>query len=128
MPRVDWPKIKTGEKTELRSQGRHAVQRNVLSPPEPIVGYCFIRHRAEAEARLFVAEDCWTEPLGSIDRESLAHEGFDSMADFKRYWKGRFRVYKPLNEIQVVQLRPWQPHDERQCADALMTRLYGRWL
>ena len=73
-------------------------------------------------------EECWSEPLGAISGESLTREGFDSMADFRAYWRRRYRDFKPLTTVQVFRLRPWREDDVDELARKLLGELYGTWL
>lgn len=129
IPLVDWPAITQGRKTEFRAVGRHATHANRLKAPAPIVGYALQRFRADAQARLFVLEDAWTEPLGAISPASLGREGFRSLREFRVYWNKRHRVgYKPLSTVSVYRLRPWEPADRDWLGFALLDHLYGEWL
>lgn len=133
LPRQDWAEITRGVKTELRSPGGPGIPPlSLLQPPSPIIVYSppsgfggrdFLR-------TLMVLEACWKEPLGAISRESLASEGFASLAEFRRYWKRRFdrtrrRPWDPTRPISVFKLRPWLGKDDEEFfAQLLLERLY----
>lgn len=133
VPLVDWPAIKAGRKTEFRAVGRHARGHLSLVTPGPVVCFAWRRHgRRDPETALMTLEAAWSEPLGAISPESLEREGFESLADFRRYWRdryfGRQGPFKPLTIVQVYRVRPWAPTDRVDMADALLRHLYGFWL
>lgn len=129
VPRIDWARVLTGEKRELRLTGYGALQ--TRSAPTPVVGYSFQSYRSLPDAALMVLERTWSEPLGAITRESLAAEGFQTLRDFKHYWRNRHKSvgYRPLAVVQVVQVRPWEKATDPELFGAeLLGRLFGRWL
>jgi hypothetical protein len=76
-----------------------------------------------------VLEAVWREPLGAISPESLAAEGFESFAHFRRAWCIREkRLFRPLHMTTAFRVRPWESDDDRAMADALLKRLYGEFL
>lgn len=132
LPRVDWARVLTGEKSEVRAAGRHALHHNRLTKlPMPVVGYSFQHYRHQAESALLVVERAWSEPLGAISPESLRAEGFDSYRDFRLYWKNRHQSvgYRPQSIVQVVQLRPWdRAEDPERFGRVLLEHLFGTWV
>jgi hypothetical protein len=124
VPALDWPKLISGHKTELRLTGR-GVLVTTLQPPSGMIGY--LRTPAGDRFRLFVCEDAWAEPLGAISDESLAREGFATRKEFRHYWRGRTHshVFKPLTTVQVVRLRPFGPGDRELLGNKLFDRLWG---
>lgn len=76
-----------------------------------------------------VLEETWKEPLGAISPESLKAEGFESLAQFRRYWMKRTRrQFRPAALITCYRVRPWEPDDERRFGASIMERLYGAFL
>lgn len=132
VPRVDWARVLTGEKRELRAAGRHALHHVRLgNVPTPVVGYSFQRYRSTCDSALLVVERAWSEPLGAISPESLAAEGFEQLRDFKLYWKARHASvgYRPAATVQCLQLRPWdKATDPELFGRLLLERLFGTWL
>jgi hypothetical protein len=81
------------------------------------------------DAKLMVLEDKWLEPLGAITAESLANEGFETVAEFRRYWMAREkRRFAPTRMVTVYRVRLWTPGDRAALGDMLMERLYGEHL
>ena len=132
VPQVDWRPLTSGEKTELRLVGHYSVHHNRLHAPQPIVVWCFRRFSKEPQSKLMVLDAAWSEPLGAISPESLAREGFESLAEFRRYWRNRHHgvlaSYKPLSTVQVYRLRPLEEADEADMGRALLRHLYADWL
>lgn len=133
LPRQDWAPITQGAKTEFRSPGGPGVPPlGLLKPPSPVIVYSPPSGYGGVELlhALMVLEECWKEPLGVISAESLANEGFDSLDEFRRYWKRRFdrtrrRAWDPTRPISVFRLRPWRgAEDEERFARLLLERLY----
>lgn len=130
VPRVDWAAICAGAKTEFRTSGRGSRAGVHIDLPRPVVAYSYAQYRQDPDTQLLVLEESWHEPLGAISAESLRREGFESMADFRRYWQGRHdhRLFKPLSRVQAYRVRPWTPDDREPMADKLLSDLYGAWL
>ena len=80
-----------------------------------------------ANAELMVLESMWREPLGAISPESLAAEGYGSLAEYRRYWMARERRrFAPTRMITVYDVRPWRgDEDVERFARLLLERLYG---
>lgn len=131
MPIADWPALLAGTKTELRIAGRMLRLTN-MPTPTPLVGIAFERfRRAEARAAMFYVEHVRTEMLGAIDEDSVRREGFETLAEFRRYWRNhrsKNNAFKPLLKVAVVRLRPWGPFDEEAMGQVLLNRLYGEYL
>lgn len=131
VPRTDWAAITTGHKTEFRSfqRPRQASARN-FDCPTPVVAYSYAKHRVEPYTALMVLEEAFMETLGAIGPESLAREGFETRADYRRYWRRRHTSsgWLPLSEVSVYRIRPWTPDDHRAMGDVLLHRLYGEFL
>jgi hypothetical protein len=73
-----------------------------------------------------VLEDIWIEPLGAITPESLEAEGFETFAEFRRYFCLREKTrFRPTRKITVYKVRPWVEGDEQNFAKRLFERLYG---
>ena len=124
----DWPAVKNGIKREFRG-GRGASSRTFnVECPTPVVAYC-IRAPNDYEARVMVLTNTWQEPLGAISDQSLAAEGFDTLAAFRRYWMLRERKrFQPTRMVFVYQVRPWEPDDLTELGVKLIDRLYGDFL
>lgn len=139
VPRVDWPAIRTGRKTELRIAGRHATSWlhglvNSEDPefPRPIVCWSMRRYRDSGDEAMFWLDEAWLEPLGAISDESLRREGFDgdrtrALKQFRRYWRNRHQSvgFRPLSPVHVLRIRPLQPVEYEAAGLALLRRLYG---
>lgn len=121
VPRLEWPKVAHGQKTELRVAG--AVSLFVC--PSPVIGYSTGEH--DVRVGLLVCEEVRSERLGAISPASLEAEGFESVDEFRRYWKARHDrgVYNPLSTVMVYRLRPWDPsEDPERFGRLLLDRLY----
>jgi hypothetical protein len=76
-----------------------------------------------------VLEAIWREPLGAISEKSLANEGYDSFAQFRRAWTIRERRRFPLTApVTVHRVRPWTPEVAAGMGEALLRQLYGEFL
>lgn len=130
IPLMDWPAITQGLKTELRMAGRGTPHVDRLRPPCPIVGYARGHHSPNLRTAMLVLEEAWSEPLGAISPESLRNEGFDSIREFRRYWRKRHRQtgYRALTRVSVFRLRAWRPDDEEEMGRVLLHRLYGEFI
>lgn len=132
IPRFDWPSVTTGEKTEFRAAGRHALAASRITFPVPVVGYTVWEHKPKT-SRLLLLEHADTEPLGAISEESLRREGFwtgnhrESYKAFQHYWRHRRRhdAFRPLTTVWVYRVRPFTVDDVEPSARRLFERLYG---
>lgn len=125
VPESEWLGVKRGRKSEFR---RRVTRVAVPEAPTPVVAYR-VTNGVNHEARLMVLERTWREPLGAISEESLAREGFRSLAEFRRHWKIRTKhPFRPLDEVQVYRVRPWEPGDMVTLGTCLIARLYGEHL
>lgn len=135
VPRVDWAALVQGEKTEFRTFRRaHTGSAENYRTPTPVVAYSHSTLPGrEVDTALLVLEHAWCEPLGLIDAEALEREGFETKAQFRRYWRGRHsnrmkreqRGWRPLAIVNVWQVRPWRDGDELEMGAVLLHRLYG---
>lgn len=133
IPRLDYNEIRVGAKREYRNYGRRTFEG--LTFPTPAVGYCQREwwqpeHLHEGiDTCLLVIEDSWTEPLGAISAESLAAEGFEDIGAFRRYFAERYPNggFRALANVIVYRVRPLTDEDEAAFAEAMWTRLYGRY-
>lgn len=129
VPADDWAKVKNGNKTEFRAGGGHSVTQlwNVVCPT-PVVAW-MARRNERYESALMVLEATWQEMVGAISEESLAAEGFPSMAHFRRYWMARTQQrFRPLQKVQVYRVRPMVADDEAILGRQLLRRLYSEHL
>jgi hypothetical protein len=129
VPTVDWIEVTRGMKTEFRGSPGAVSGLKFVEPPTPVVAYRVDRSHGY-DAALMVLEDRWQEELGSISPESLEAEGFETFAEFRRYFvlreRRRFRLTR---KVTVYRLRPWDPEaDPRRFADLLLDRLFGAFL
>lgn len=127
IPKVDWPSVTQGRKTELRANGR-GTPHTELRTPTPIVAYAV--GVAGPRFKLMVVEDVWEEPVGAISDESLAREGFKTRREFRAYWRKRNHTHewRPLTVTRVFRVRPFTSEDRAPLADALFDRLYGEYV
>ena len=128
VPSDDWWAVRSGAKREFRSRQSSLSALQGLSLPAPCVAYRFHRQHGY-DAVLMVLEAVWREPLGAISEESIANEGYATMAEFRRAWvvreKRRFPLLAP---VTVYRVRPWLPEDGAAMGDALLRQLYGEFL
>jgi hypothetical protein len=130
VPTRDWPAVKRGYKTEFRAPigGRRGVPQlfSVLTPC-CVVAYSI--RNDEHDAQLMVLEQQWQEPLGAISPESLAREGFASMAEFRAYWLAReHKRFTPTRQVFAYRLRQFTPADIGPLAGRAFAHLYGEFL
>lgn len=126
VPSEDWILVSRGGKREFRASTKAVSNLWSVEPPTPVVAYR-VRPGPTGgyDSKLMVLEDKWLEPLGAITPESLAAEGFDSMAEFRRYWMRREkRRFMPTRKVTVYRVRLWTPEDNREMADVIFNRLY----
>lgn len=125
VPRAEWAAVTVGVKREFRAScGKHSALWNVPTPT-PAIAYT-IDTFGRYDSAIMVLERVWREPLGSITPESLAAEGFASIAEFRRHWMDReHRAFPPFRMTTVYRVRPWTESDDREMADAVLRRLYG---
>lgn len=127
VPNRDWAAVKNGAKTEFRPASGQVSGLKWVELPTPVVAYTkSVRGYA---SKLMVLEARWQERLAAISPESLRREGFQSLAEFRRYWMARERRrFRPEHIVTVFRVRPWTPVDREVFADALLERLYGEFL
>lgn len=120
---MDWVDVISGGKTETRVYG-HAEYSYPL--PRPAVAYS-PRPNGDIDTGLLVLEDRWVEPLGAIGPESLEHEGFEDIADFRRYIIQRYPNggYRPFAKVIVYRVRPMDEQDADFWRNEIWDRLYG---
>jgi hypothetical protein len=125
VPPDDWHAVKSGYKREIRSRQSSVTALQGLSLPLPCVAWRLHPHHGY-DALLMVLEAVWRESLGAISEESLANEGYATMAEFRRAWvireKRRFPLLAP---VTVHRVRPWSPDDGAAMGDSLLRQLYG---
>lgn len=125
----DFGAIRQGVKRECRTYRLRAHQ---LKDGDIAIVYASPGWRKTVKTCLVVVDDCWIEPLGAASQESWRLEGYDSYEAFRegfisRQSAGRRGGFRPLDDVQVIRLRPFTPEDHREAADALFERLFGRW-
>lgn len=127
VPADEWTAVVRGIKTEFRQSAHESTALWHVRLPTPVVAWTISRGRYRAQ--LMMLEDRWVEPLGAIGEESLRREGFDTLAEFRRYWMRRTRArFAPTRKVLVYRLRPLAPDDVDQAAGALLRHLYGDFL
>lgn len=127
VPAADWQLVTRGHKREFRAASGRGSGLHFVETPTPVVAY--MERRGKYESRLMVLEERRTEPLGAITEESLRAEGFETLAEFRRYWmKRERRRFLPTRDCVVYRVRPWQPGDAESFAEVILERLYGEWL
>jgi hypothetical protein len=123
VPRVDWSRVRCGEKRVWRtySLGTYKLI------PCPAVIYSVHPTTGKIDTALVMVTETWVEMLGAVSDEAIAEEGFDSRAEFKRYFAERYprMGYRPLNKVQCFRVRPLEPEDVEAWKDAVWERLYG---
>lgn len=128
VPSDDWHAVKGGYKREIRSRQSSAGALQSLSPPTPCVAWRLHRQYGY-DSVLMVLEAVWREPLGAISEESIANEGYATMAEFRRAWvireKRRFPLLAP---VTVHRLRPWTFEDGAAMGQAVLRQLYGEFV
>lgn len=126
VPREDWDAVATGHKTEFRTPGKIAWPRRVKTPT-PVLLY--VSSEGYQASKLGLLEKTWSMPLGMIEEESLAREGFESLAQFRRYWMQRTRKrFRLMDTVQVFQFRLVTAADYDYLGRILLSRLYGEHL
>lgn len=129
VPHADWLLVKQGHKTEFRASGRAATKVQWVKPPTPVVAYALTNARDDHRSQLMVLEQCWREELRAISEESLRREGFNTFAEFRRYWKIRTqKPFRPLDRVWAYSVRPWTPEDAASLGVKMIERLYGEHL
>lgn len=126
VPTRDWAAVKRGYKTEFRAGvGKNAVpQLFGVQTPIPVLAYSIRNGRHDAQ--MMVLEALWQEPLGAISPESLAREGFASLADFRAYWVAReHKRFTPTRQVFAYRVRQWAPGDADALAQRIFEHLYG---
>lgn len=127
VPLAEWNAVKLGYKTEFRA-GAHVPQLFEVPTPTLVAAYA-IDQVGRYEAKLMILEEMWQEPLGAISEESLANEGFASLAEFRKHWMAReHRRFRPTRKVFVYRVRLADGEDLIQQGERLVERLYGQFL
>lgn len=129
VPIGDWPAVKRGYKTEFRaSVGKNNVPRHfTILTPTPVIAYAIRNGRHDA--RLMWLEHAWQEPLGAISAESLAREGFASLAEFRTYWINReHKRFTPTRKVFAYRVRAFADADAADAAALIFEHLYGEFM
>lgn len=132
VPRVDFNDIRVGAKTEFRNYGNRIF--DGFEWPAPAIGYCrrdwwTPAHGLDGiDSFLMTLEESWVEPLGAISPESLAHEGFTDIGEFRRYFTERYPNggFRALANVIVYRVRPMAPADVAEFAAAQWATMYGQ--
>lgn len=126
-PIADWPLICRGVKTEFRMPVSARWGPRMIVVPTPVVGYAMTRYASNADYRMFVVTEIRVEPLGAISDASLRAEGFETIKDFKHYWRQRHtsKGFRMLQKVNVLTVRPWQETDNADMGRLLLESLYG---
>lgn len=138
VPTQDWSKVVVGEKSMVRTySGAKDRESPVVAPgtatPRPALLYS-VRHNGPGRSRRWEATpgvllSHRQEPLGVISEEDLAREGFETLRAFKWSWKDRHRKlgWRPLDIVNVLEVRTVNPDDAEWTGDWLFTELFGEW-
>lgn len=129
VPVNEWNRVKRGAKSEFRAAPGAQSQLLSVTPPMPVVAYS-VNRQGRHDAALMVLEAMWREPLGAISEPSLAAEGFESLAEFRRHWVVTYRKrFTPTRIVTVYRVRPWRVDlDEGVMSRRLLEHLYGEWI
>lgn len=124
VPRVDWPDVLAGAKTEFRHYGR---LRFIGETPRPAIIYSIAPATGEVESRLAILEWAWEEPMGALSPESLANEGFDDLGEFRRYIDQRYPKggFRPLAFTRCYRIRIATAEDRDEMAEWALRSLFG---
>jgi len=129
VPADEWVTVTRGFKTEFRATPSAVSKLWSVKVPTPVVAY---RHRTSSDkydSCLMVLTAKWLEPLGAISAESLCNEGFDTMAEFRRYWMQRTkRRFTPTRMVTVYRVRPWEQEDAEVFSRRILGLLYGEFM
>jgi hypothetical protein len=131
VPRHDWAAITTGAKRQFRICGRGNPPTFTKHLPTPVVLHSQTQFQTQPRTCMGVVEEVRREPLGAISPEDLEAEGFQTLAEFRRYWIDRHEYsvgFKPLSIVGVYTVRPWREGDRELFGEALLTYLFGQWL
>jgi hypothetical protein len=129
VPYRDWPAVKRGYKTEFRAGSGDCAVPQLWDVPTPTTVVAYSIHNGRHDCCLMVLEELWQEPLGAISPESLANEGFESLAEFRTYWMQReHRRFTPTRQVFVYHVRPFLAADIDVFAGRLFAHLYGEFL
>lgn len=128
VPAADWVEVSRGMKVEFTAADGACSALWNLEPPTPVVAYR-VHKTLGYESELMVLEKKWQEPLGAISPESLEGEGFETLAEYRKYWCARERRrFAPMKMVTRYRVRPWGYSDTEEMAQVLLDRLYGDWL
>jgi hypothetical protein len=124
VPSLDWPQVKRGlVGSFVGSIGRQSALFDVVTPT-PCVAYSVIR--GNHDCRLMLLDDVRQEVLGAIEPSRL---GFDSMAEFRRYWMLReHRKFPPTRKVFLYTIRPWDESMAPTVGANLLRHLYGEFM
>lgn len=132
VPAADWIAVSRGRKREFRASHSACSALWDVKTPTPVVAYRVKRigGQPDYEAKLMVLERRWQEPLGAISKESLEAEGFESLAEFRRYWMRRERRhFTPTRMVTCYRVRTFNAdEDPDEMGRVLFDRLYGEFL
>lgn len=122
--RIDWSRVRCGEKTMWRSYRLGAI----TDLPRPVVLYSYHPQLPRVDTALAVLTETWQEVLGAISEEDVRREGFDSRSEFKRYFNERYpkEGFRPLNKVQVVVVEPLLPDVIEDWKNRAWERCFGR--
>lgn len=125
IPWRDWAAVVTGEKRMIRLTFEGPTPTLM---PTPCVAYS--QRIGQFNRQLMTLLSMRTEPLGAISPADVAAEGYESLSEFRLYWKSRLprgRGWDPLQKVVVVEIRPWEPDDYTLFSEAIFDHIYGPW-
>lgn len=126
IPHRDWPEVAAGRKTEIRWPLGGIPPSTLTSlkslAPIPVVGYTRRTPSAPtARHGLLVCDGGWVEPLGAIAQTSIEAEGFETVKEFRRYWRARYNgKFDGFKRVWCFKVRPYlAAADEERFKDDL---------
>jgi len=103
--------VAAGTKTEIRWPHVAAPTLDALKSltPIPVVGYTRKTPSApRSRCGLFVCDGGWWSPLGAITQTSIEAEGFQTIREFRAYWRARYNgKFDPFKKVWAFKLRPY---------------------
>lgn len=127
VPGRDYAAVAAGTKREFRQPWVAITTHKALAElPIPIVGYTRGTNFGGARrSTILVCEAFWQEPLGAISQASIEAEGFQTVKEFRAYWRRRFRHgrFDRYQKVCCFRVRPYRRDvDEQHFKDVLYDR------
>lgn len=120
----DWPYVKRGMRTTFISSKVQPIGVRERKLPTPVVA--FTSRRGIFDARLMILRAVQVETLGAVDPVAL---GFESMAEFRRYYMRRERKkFPPGRTVHIYTVSEVTEEALTECGTALIEHLYGEFM